>query len=462
MRVKNKIFILTLGLFVASWFHKAFAQAQQPVSYSIKEAVSAALQSNHELIAARHEVRGADARLQEAWGYTLPTIELSGVYTRAIQKPVFFFPNFFAEDSSQRNKVTAIEIGSDHSFDFNVTVSQVLFNSAVFTGVGTAKIYSQAAREVFRSKEIETITKTRKAYYTALLSAEVQAMLHSNLKNAEENYHNALVLAESGLLSEYDRLRAEVALANIRPEVIKAEAQYELALNNLKMEMGVPFDRSIALTDTLRFTPVDPVAAQHADENVLMENASLAALKHQLDINDAIASVERSNFLPNLSAFGNLQYQTQKNDLRISTRDFVNSSLVGLSLSLNVFNGFRTGARVEQAELESRKTEQEIARAENNLKTAVRSTLLTLKRAHERVDAQARTVELAEKGYRIAATRFSSGSGTQLELNDAQLALTTAKTNRMQAIYDYLVASADLDQLLSRKPVYVNSDREVE
>jgi outer membrane protein len=68
------------------------------------------------------------------------------------------------------------------------------------------------------------------------------------------------------------------------------------------------------------------------------------------------------------------------------------------------------------------------------------------------VEAQGKTVEQARKGYRIASTRFSSGSGTQLEVRDAQLALTQSRLNRVQAIYDYLVAAADLDQVLGRLP----------
>jgi outer membrane protein TolC len=71
-----------------------------------------------------------------------------------------------------------------------------------------------------------------------------------------------------------------------------------------------------------------------------------------------------------------------------------------------------------------------------------------------------KTVDQAERGYRIATTRFVSGSGTQLEVNDAQLALTRSKVNRIQAIYDYLVASADLDQILGRVPEYVKGEEE--
>ncbi len=78
-----------------------------------------------------------------------------------------------------------------------------------------------------------------------------------------------------------------------------------------------------------------------------------------------------------------------------------------------------------------------------------------LNRARTRIEAQQRTVETAERGYKIVTARFLSNAATQLEVNDAQLALTQARVNRVQAVYDYLVASADLDQLTGRLPGYV-------
>jgi outer membrane protein len=439
-------------------FWEGTAQSPPAKRFTLEEVIRTAVHNNHDLASERLEVGRADARLREAWGYALPTLDVTGRYTRAIQKPVFFFPNIFDTSASKRGQVTAIAIGSDNSFDLTMTLSQVLFNSAVFTGVGTAKTYAQAAREVYRSKLVATVTGARKAYYSVLLASAVKDMMESNLANAEENARNASILATQGLISEYDRLRSEVALANVRPEVIRAQSNYELALNGLKLAMGVPFDEPVAVDGELTFTPVDDVILADATSSVLDSNPSLVALRLQKEVNDAITAIERSSYLPSLAAFGTYQYQGQKNDLRISTRDFVNSSLVGLSLAVNIFNGFRTSARVEQAELETRKTQEHISHLEITLQTAVHSTGLSLKRAAKLVEAADRTVEQAERGYRIATTRFTTGSGTQLEVHDAQLALTTAKTNRIQAIFDYLVTSADLDQLLGRKPDYVLED----
>jgi outer membrane protein len=449
MVIMGRIFVALLMVASAAW--------AQPVRVSLQEAVRSAVQNNHELIAARHEVAKAHAQLGEAWGYALPTIDMSGSYTRALKKPVFFFPNIFDSTAMAHGDVVAIEIGSDHAFALTFTLTQTIFNSAVFTGVGTAGIYLDASEEVYRSKETEVIASARKAYYAVLLAREVREMLRSNLENARENLQNVTVLANGGLLSEYDRIRAEVGLANIGPEVTRAENDYDLALNNLKIVMGVPVEKEIELDGTLEFAAVDEGIIREAPESVLQTNPSLSALRYQRKVNDAFADVERANYLPVLTAFGNYQFQAQKNDLRISTRDFVRSAVVGLSLSLNIFNGFRTDQRVEQATLESRKTDEQIASTEMILKTAVQSTIMTLTRARESIKAQEQTVGQAERGYRIASTRFKTGSGTQLEVNDAQFALTRARANRMQAVYEYLVASANLEQLLGRIPEYVTN-----
>lgn len=419
---------------------------------TIDEAIQIALQKNQDLVSARLEVEKADAKVNEAIGTALPAFDFSGRYTRALKKPVFFLPDF---SNLSSGRTVPVRIGSDHAVEMSLSARQVLFNAAVITGVGAARIYLNAARDMYRSKQAETVAKVRKAFYGVLLAKEVSLMMQSNLKNAEENLKNVRLMKQQGLVSEYDELRAIVGVENLKPAVIQAENNYALAVDGLRMAMGVGPSEEYIIQGMLEFTAVDQGILASAMETVLEKNSSLNALRHQVDVNKAIVNIERSNYLPTLAAFGNYQYQVAKNDLRISTRDFIGSSVVGLQLSINLFQGLQTNARVDQAKVDVRKAEEQLTSVENSLRTAVHSVLLQLEQSRKRVEAQEKTVEQAERGYKIATTRFTSGSGTQLEVNDAQLALTQAKVNRMQAIYDYLVASADLDQLIGRLPAYV-------
>lgn len=448
VRMTRWLFIVLSGLV---FFQPSVTGEHKLKVVTLQDAVRIALERNQDLATTRLETKRADERVQEAWGTALPSVDLQGRYTRALKKPVFFLPDF---EDLQSGRIIPIEVGSNHAFDMTINVTQVLFNAAVVTGVGAAKIYSRGAREMYRAKELETVTKVRKAFYTVLLAAEVRDLMRANLRNAEENLANVRLLSQQGIISEYDELRAEVGVENVRPAVTQAENNYALALDALRIVMGIGTSEEFELDGRLQHEPVDETLLTDASDLVVQTNADLQAMRYQLGIYEALVNIERSDYLPTLAAFGNYQYQAAKNSLNVSTNDFVRSSLVGLTLSLNIFKGWQTNARVEQAKLELRKSEEQYASLEMGLRTAAHSVVLRIREAQKRIDAQGKTVEQAEKGYRIATTRFLSGSGTQLEINDAQLALTQAKVNRIQGVYDYLVAAAELDQILGRLPDY--------
>jgi len=447
----RKIFIFVVVGIIVSGI--AFSQQPQPRTITLELAVTVALEKNKDLNTAQLEIEKADARVSEAWGYAMPSVDLSANYTRSLERPVFFLPDFANPGS---NKTVPVKIGTEHSWGMTLSARQTIFNSTVIVGVGAAHIYSEAARELYRAKKLETVSNVRKTFYAVLLASEARDLMRANLKNAEENLQNVRMMSKQGLVSEYDELRASVGVENLRPEVIRADNNYLLSLDGLKSVMGLDASEQIIVDGTLQFQQVPEDRVASAVDLVKEANASLKALRLQIDINQAFLNVERSNYLPMVSAFGNLQYQAAKNTFNISTNDFFRSSQVGISLSFSVFQGFQTNARVDQAKVEVRKNEEQVASLENNLRTAAHSLVLQLTQSRQRVEAQGRTVEQAERGYKIATTRFLSGAGTQLEVNDAQLALNQTKVNRIQAIYDYLVASADLDQLLSIFPEYVD------
>ena len=442
----------------------AKSQDSPPQRLSLQDAVRLAMKKNPDLTSARLEVKRSDARVLEAWGNALPAVDLAGQYVHMIDKPVTFFPDIFLygfmkEIDSTTPKPTGALVPVSFSPGFTASatlnVRQILFNGAVFIGVGAANIYSHLARDLYQAKQVETVTKVRKAYYGALLAREAYTMMLSSLQNAEDNLKNVRLMTKQGIVSEYDELRASVGVENVRPIVIQSETNCNLALDNLRNIVGVTNKVDFVLTDSLVLEAVDEEILKRAESLVLELNPGLSAVKRQIELNGAVVSAERSNYLPTIAAFGQYQYQAAKNDFTFSTNDFYKGSMVGLSLSLSIFQGFQTYARVEQAQLEQRKSEEQQVNLERTLQTGLHSILGNLQQARKRVEAQGKTVEMAERGYKIVTARFLSSAATQLEVNDAQLALTQARVNRVQAIYDYLVASADLDQLIGRLPGYL-------
>ncbi len=451
--------------------HRSEAQREQTATFSltIDDAVRYALRHNPELQTARLEVQRSDARVMEAWGYTMPSVDISSTFNHIITKPKSYFPDAIYYPLVKLMDSTArvprptgqlielpFSMSPSNSVNASLNVRQILFNGTVFVGVGAAAVYSDLARDLYRQKAVETVAKVRKAYDAALLAKEALEMMRANLKNAEENVNNVRLLRSQGIVSEYDELRATVGVDNLRPAVIFSESNFALAADNLRNMMGLPDTAAVFPTDTLAFTEMDEGIIASAHESVLSANPALSVMNHQIELNRASINAERSTFLPTIVAYGSYSYTAIKDDYRISTNDFYAMSQVGITLSLNLFQGLQTNFRIEQAQLERQKSEEQKMSLERTLQLGVRSLVGTLRQSRKRIDAQQRTVETAERGLAIVTARFLSNAATQLEVNDAALALSQARVNRMQAIYDYRTAAADLEAMLGRVPDFLN------
>ncbi|MBL7996133.1 TolC family protein [bacterium] len=420
-------------------FTTGFLQGQETEALTMDDAIMQAVKNNRQLEIARLEMQKADAQVKEAYGYAMPTLSFGGTYTHTFKTPEIVF--------TVDTMVSRIKIGTENSYQMGFNASQVLFNSIVFTGVGTAKIYQKASRELYLASYNTTIANVKRAFYNVLLAQQVHETTKASMANAEENFKNVKILHAQGIISDYDLIRSEVQVENIRPMVIESEQRVLVATNALKVQLGLNAESMIAVKGLLDFTPVDSTLLDPS--RAAAENAGLKALNYQKQVTEELIAINRSEYLPTLSAFGNYQWQAQRNNLSVRGKDFVASSQAGLTLSINLFSGMQTVARIRQAIADKQKAQQQINDTRETLKTQMQNIALRLDEARKRVAGQSRTVELAEKSYKIAKTRYSTGSGTQLELNDAELSLTRARLNRIQAIYDYSMAKADLEELIS-------------
>ena len=177
----------------------------------------------------------------------------------------------------------------------------------------------------------------------------------------------------------------------------------------------------------------------------------LRQLSLQVQAEGAKVSAARADHYPVISAFGQLESQTAFND-NIKTTDsrWPVSTAVGLEVSLPIFTGFRTSSQVEQAKISQMQTRTRVDDLKANIRAEVEVRLLNFLESQKRIEVQSKTISVAERGYKISLLRFKEGIGSRLELTDAELQLNKAKTNYLQAIYDYLVASIQLDKALGR------------
>lgn len=430
---------------------------------TLDSAVSIAIANNRDIKIAKLEIDRANQAILEAYGYAYPSLDLTGQFTHFIEKPQMPFPDFNAMLNNSVYKVLFDEsiIPTDqgkylpmetklqafslaNNYSATVQLTQVLFNYSVLRGISSSAIYRDLAEEQLNGRIASTVLNTQKTFYGVLLSQEVLNITRQSLENAMRNLANVQALRAQGMVSEFDALRAEVQVENIRPMVLQMESNLETIKNNFKLLMGIPQNEDITLIGEIEYNPSDLKSEQEYIDIALQNNFDLNALKIKREFDNAMIDLERANYYPSLAFFGNYSFMGAADDL-----NFMNyrQSVVGLNLSINLFNGLRKGRRVEQQTINVMKTDESIQQYEDFIAAQIKSKLIEIRKIQTNIEAQNRNVQLAQRAYEISEVRYREGTGNQLEVENADLALRQARTNYMQSVYQFITLIKDLDNL---------------
>lgn len=447
----NKFLIIVTLLFTQNF---VFAQVK---SYTLKESIDLALSNNLSIKNAILGVETANKQIDFAYTSTLPKIDVNSKYIRNFQKQIIFFPN------QQTGIATPIKIGSDNSLSSDVTISQIVFNSAAFKAPELAKEYAVLSQKQVLNEGTQTILNIKKSYLSAMFLREVLVVQKQSLNNLEESANISKLLFEKGLRPEIDAIRSRVQADNQLPLVTNATDNYKNALEGLKLIMGIPENEQIDVKDTIWQIPKNDESITGNNElvrkNLEIGNPQLQTLKIIQSLNEKFIDIKKSDYLPTVAAFGTYQLQTQFDGF--SEFSLKPTSFVGLNATWNIFNGGRTNDTIEIQKIEIEKNKIQYNNALNSFSTQTKLALRRMESAKERVMASENTIMLAEKGYKIANASYKAGAATQLQVSDADLALSQSKLLRLNAIYDYNISLTEYESLFGFNIMYENNNLKV-
>ena len=264
------------------------------------------------------------------------------------------------------------------------------------------------------------------------LSAESVTRLENHLKNVQAQY-------DVGVVAKVDVLRSQVELANAKQTLIQAENSYQVAEANMNKIVGLPMDTNLKLDNLLVYNAYDKnmddclaYAAEHRPE--------LMQAKYNVDAAKGALMVARSGHMPQIAAQASQNWKSNS-----WPGDDNDNWAVGVSVEMNVFDTGVTLSKIHGAEADLKKAQETYRDTVDSVNLDVRSNYLGLREAEKRISTTKLAVEQADEDYRIAQLRYMSGVGTNTDVLDAQVALTQAKTNYTQALYDYNTSKTALE-----------------
>ena len=331
-------------------------------------------------------------------------------------------------------------IGNSHSN--SITASLPLFTGGELQGqIGQAKANYRSmlsAEEQAYNEMKETATT---GYFNMLNATNMKALRQESVDRLQAHLDNVIAQYNVGIVARADVLRSEVELANAQQNYITASNQYDVAEATLNNIIGTPLGTTLLLKDRLQYEPYENDMAyclayseQHRPE--------LKQAEYAIDSAEAALVVARSGHMPKVYANASNNWGGNGSDW---PGDDDENWSVGVTASMNVFDSGVTWSKIHAAQENLAKAKESQRQIKDNVELEVRTDYLNLREAEKRITTTQVAVASAEEDYHIAVVRYQAGVGTNIDVMDAQEALTQAKTNYYQALYNYNTSKAALN-----------------
>ena len=414
---------------LASSITEAATPEAAAMDIDLKGAVTTAIQNNRDITIAELKRREAEADVSAAAAKKNPSVSYSW------------------QRNQYPTQVVTTALGtqsSTHGYSQGINVSWPIWTFGKVEGAIDAARYQKniADLDVYKT-EADTKLAAVQAYYQyleAIKLAEVQAQsvtdYASHLNNVQQQF-------DAGIVAKLDVLSSNVSLANAKQKSIAADNTRDVAEANLNNIMRVPMNTTL--------NPLDKNFPE-PEFDLTMEQAILMAQKYRWELVEADYGVKaaeaslrsaKAGYLPTVSVGGGYSWK----EASVTAVDKDDWAVQG-GLSWSLWDGGATQASVKKADAAVKTAQETLLQAREKIELEVRQDYLNVLSYKEQIRAAEASVAQAEEAYKIATVRYSSGVGINLDVLDAELALNTARTNYITALYNYNIGLATLEHAM--------------
>lgn len=435
---KARTFLLVAALMFGLY---AVAFSQEKITLTLEDSIKLALEQNPFYLAEKAKEDQASYMVREAVSSFFPALNAQGTHILDKKVMTIEMPSFIPGMPPQRIKL-------DFTRDYQFSLSFSLPLSAggrLVSGYKQANYNLMSTKEAIRQSMQETVFNVKKAFYGYLLAKKFVEVSEEAVSLADKHWKNVKSLYDVGMASKFDLLRSEVQVANLKPQLIRAKNGLSTAELGLKTLLGMDLKQLIEVKGELSYKEfeanVDAGVAQ-----ALANRPEMNQLKFQQQMAAEMLKMARGAYLPTLAIGG--AYNYWGNEFKFTKDSWESYYSVNLVLNIPLFNGFVNSAKVGESKAMLRQLDYSRKGLSEMVKFEVQEAILSLEQAKESLLSQEKNVEQAQEAVRIADLNYAEGLATNLDVSFAQMALTQAKTNYSQALYDYALALAQLEKAI--------------
>lgn len=441
-------------------FFPAFLPAQETGQMTLDQAIQYALANNISLKGAQLSIADAKEQIVERRSIGIPQLRGSANYQYFVDIPTQILPDFlspsvygilFSEGLLEpRNIETSdgvpAQFGTRHNFTAGLNFSTLVFDASYLTGLQAARLFKDYTQKEFEVKQFNLRHQVAQSFYPLLILQENMETLDKNIANLDKLLTETKALYKEGFVEQLDVDRLELSLWNLQTEKQNLQRQQEVAANALKFTIGYPLDQPLAAVGDLdsELTDMSPEALTGAvsyDSRPEYQQANMG-----LELSDINIRYIKAGYIPALNGFGTYQQSLFAN--KLSEGEWFPTTVVGLQLNVPIFDGLQKRAQVQRARIAKEIAQYQITDLQRAIDLEVLNARTSYINAAERLKSQQRNLELAQKIYQTTQVKYREGVGSSLEITQAEQALYTSQQNLYQALYELVLAKANLEKAL--------------
>jgi outer membrane protein len=448
------------GLIITTTLLPASLRAQDAISLSLQDAMDFAVKNNVTAKNARLDVLIQKAKNAEVTGIALPQIKGEGKFTQFTDPQVSFFPATLLDafnppgtPPSPPGSFIPVTFTPVYATSATVSGSQILFDGSVMVALQARKAIIKLTEQSAQNTEEDIRYNVQKAYYAFVIAKKQYGILKSSLANARGILNDINALKDAGFAEKIEVDRMTVQVNNLATDSIRIGSMINLSEQVLKYRMGMDINQPIVLSDTMvenNFTIARQLLADDVNYN---NRTEYSLLQTQLQLNKYDLKRHHLSGLPSLALFGSAGYNyssNEFNELLKWRKNYIFTTLWGVSLNVPIFDGLQRRSRVQQARLNVEKTKNNIDNLKLGIDFQTQQSKTTLKNSLLTLENQQRNTELANSVLDLARRKYKEGVGSNIEVTQAQTEYLQAQNNYFQAQLDVINSQADLQKALGQ------------
>jgi outer membrane protein TolC len=407
--------------------HQKQSQTYISGKLSMEDCVKLTLVNNKTLQRTLQEKEIARGGELKSYSAILPSVGLTGDYLR----------------KDEVASLGPITFGDVDNYSTGLKVTQPVFaGGSIAAKINAGKLFSLLTDQTVRAAAHDVIYSAKHSYYDVLLNQHLYQISADAVRSAQAHLDDVKQKRQGGVASDFDVLRAEVELSNFEAELIQNKNAINIAKTRLLKVMGISQDSDFTLSDELVYVPLK-MTVENAVEVAFRNRPDLFSRQFDIKYQKELLKIARSNYWPTISGFYENIWANP--DPHSSTKiRWGHAWQAGIMATLPIFDGLSREGEIIQQKARLKQSQIDLIDTEETALFELTKAQLSIENAVEFVESQRLNLTRAEEGLRLAEVGFREGINTQVEMIDAQAALTTAKSNYYQAIYSHLTAKLDL------------------